>query len=94
MERMKGTEGTEVEGEKDQRKPTLVKLEEYEKRHQKSRLARLEDYAIGFLYSFIERDASTWGFWIKITVVMFIVTAGPMFAIQLFFLGRDHGFFD
>ncbi len=60
----------------------------------KSALGRLEDRAIKMLWSFVERDASTPGFWIKITVVMFLTTAGPMIAIWLFFLGRDLGFFE
>ncbi len=66
---------------------------EDEKDHRKSTLAKLEDYAIGMLYSFVERDASSWRFWVKITAVMFAVTAGPAIAIALFFLGRDLGFF-
>ncbi len=68
-----------VEDEEDTRKPAL---------------ARLEEYAIGVLYSFIERPADNWRFWVKTTVAMFIVTAGPAILIYLFFLGRDLGFFD
>jgi hypothetical protein len=64
------------------------------KERPKSSLARLEEYAIGVLYSFIERPADNWQFWVKITVVMFLVTAGPAIVISLFFLGRDLGFFD
>ncbi len=66
---------------------------ENDKDQRKSILARLEEYAIGVLYSFVERDASSWGFWIKITVAMVLVTAGPAIAIGLFFLGRHYGFF-
>ncbi len=60
----------------------------------KSALGRLEDYAIGVLWSFVERDASTWQFWVKVSVTMFLVTAGPAIAIGLFFLGRDYGYFE
>ena len=63
------------------------------KEHRKPALARLEEYAIGVLYSFIERPADNWRFWVKITVAMFLVTAGPAIAIFLFFLGRDLGVF-
>lgn len=68
-----------MEDEKDQRRPALE---------------RLEEYAIGVLYSFIERPAGDWRFWVKITLVMFLVTAGPAIAIFLFFLGRDLGFLE
>ena len=71
--------GMSMEDGKDERKPVL---------------ARLEEYAIGVLYSFIERPADDWRFWVKITVVMFLVTAGPAIAIYLFFLGRDLGYFE
>lgn len=67
---------------------------EDEKVERKSALARLEKYAIGVLYSFIERPADNWRFWVKITVVMFLVTAGPAILISLFFLGRDLGYFE
>ena len=62
------------------------------KDHRKPALAKLEEYAVGMLYSLVERDASDWRFWVKITVVMFLVTAGPAIAIFLFFLVRDLGF--
>ena len=68
-----------MKDQEDDRKPTLAKLEER---------------ALRVLYSLIERDAQSWGFWIKITAVMFVVTAGPAIAISLFFLGRDLGFFN
>jgi hypothetical protein len=64
------------------------------KDNRKSALARLEDYAIGVLWSFVERDASNWRFWVKITVTMYLITAGPAIAISLFFLGRDLGYFN
>ncbi len=67
---------------------------EDEKEKRRSALQRLEQYAIGVLYSFIERPADNWRFWVKITVVMFLVTAGPAIAIFLFFLGRERGFID
>ena len=70
------------------------KVAEEEKEARKPILLRLEEYAIGVLYSFIERDASNWRFWVKLTVVMFLVTAGPAIAIALFFLGRDLGYYE
>lgn len=81
-----------MEDEKGNQKPTLTRLETHKKDRQKPRLQRLEDYAIGVLYSFIERPADNWRFWVKITVVMFLVTAGPAIAIALYFLGRDLGY--
>jgi|ETNmetMinimDraft_26_1059896.scaffolds.fasta_scaffold63768_1 hypothetical protein len=54
---------------------------------------RLEERAIRMLYSFVERDASSWRFWAKVIAVMFLTTAGPAIAIALYFLGRDLGFF-
>ena len=83
-----------AEDEKDSPKPTLAKLEKDEGDSRKSALGRLEDYAIGVLYSFIERDASNWRFWIKVTVAMFLVTAGPAILIGLYFLGHDLGYFE
>ncbi|MBW2270505.1 MAG: hypothetical protein JRH16_18220 [Deltaproteobacteria bacterium] len=67
---------------------------EEEKDERKSMLARLEEYAVEVLWSFIERDASDWKFWVKITVAMFLVTTGPAVAIFLFFFGREHGYFN
>ena len=67
---------------------------EDERDHRKPILARLDEYGVRVLYSFIERPADNWQFWVKITVTMFIVTAGPAILIYLFFLGRDLGFFD
>ncbi|MBW2289413.1 MAG: hypothetical protein JRG90_16525 [Deltaproteobacteria bacterium] len=67
---------------------------EDEKNSRKTALARLEDYAIEILYSFIERPAEDWRFWAKITGVMVIALVGPMIAISLFFLGRDLGYFN
>jgi hypothetical protein len=65
-----------------------------DKDSQKSALGRLEERAINFLYLFVERDAGNWRFWVKITVTMFFVTAGPAILIGLFFLGRDLGYFE
>ena len=78
VQRMKEA-GMAMEDEKDYRKPTLAKL---------------EDYGVRVLYSFIERPADNWQFWVKTTVAMFLVTAGPAILIYLFFLGRDLGFFE
>ena len=64
------------------------------KDERKTGLARLEEYAIGVLYSFIERPADNWRFWVKVTVVMFLLNAGPAIAIYLFFLGRDLGYLE
>ncbi len=83
-----------MEDAKNLRKPTLTKLEESKGDHRKSTLAKLEDYAIGVLWSFVERDASTWRFWIKITVVMVLVYTALPIAGYLFLLGRDLGYFD
>jgi hypothetical protein len=73
-------------------KETAMAIED-EGDQRRSTLAKLEDSAIDFLYTFIERPAGNWRFWVKITVVMFTVTAGPAILIALFFLGRDLGFF-
>ncbi len=67
---------------------------EDKKDDRKSMLGRLEDYAIGVLYSFLERPADNWRFWVKVTVVMFLLNAGPAIAIYLFFLGRDLGYLE
>ena len=83
-----------MEYEQDHQKPTLVKLEEYEKAHAKPPLVKLEEYVVGMLYSFLERDASNWRFWIKITVAMFLVTAGPAIVLALLSLRRDFGLFE
>ena len=64
------------------------------KDERKTGLARLEEYAIGVLYSFIERPADNWRFWVKVTVVMFLLNAGPAIAIYLFFRGRDLGYLE
>ncbi|MCP5070386.1 MAG: hypothetical protein GY946_27775 [bacterium] len=64
------------------------------KDHQKSGFGRLEEYATDVLWSFIERDASNWKFWVKVSMTMFFVTAGPAIVIALFFLGRDLGYFE
>ena len=79
--------------ERDGSKPAVAELEEYKKSQRKSALARLEDRAIDFLYSLIERPADNPRFWIVTAVGMLLVLAGPMIAISLFFLGRDYGFF-
>ena len=60
----------------------------------KSALARLEQRAVRMLWSFIERDASTPWFWIKVATVMFLVTGGPAIVIHLFFLGPEYGYPD
>lgn len=64
-----------------------------EKHPRKSALARLEEYGVDVLYSFVERDADNWWFWVKVTTAMFITMAGPAIAIGLYFLGRDLGYF-
>ncbi len=83
-----------MEYEKDYQKPTLVKLEGHDEAHGKPTLVKLEEYFVRKLYSLIERDASNWRFWIKITVVMFIVTAGPAIVLALLSLRRDFGLFE
>ena len=83
-----------MEYEKDTQKPTLVKREEHEEAHRKPPLVRLEEYIVRMLYSFLERDVSNWRFWIKVTVVMFIATAGPAIVLALLSLRRDFGLFE
>lgn len=65
-----------------------------ESRSREPLLSRLEARATRFLWSLLERDASTPGFWIKTTLGMLLVTAGPAILIGLFFLGRDLGYFE
>ena len=60
----------------------------------RSFLARLEQWGIGFLYSFLERDASNRWFWIRVTLAMLIVTGGPAVAIALYFYARGLGYFE
>ena len=67
---------------------------EDEKDHPKTILARLDAYGTKMLWSFIERDAGTWRFWIKVTVVMLIVNTALPIAGYLYFLGRDLGYFE
>lgn len=67
---------------------------EDEKDHEKSTLAKLEEHAIRMLWSFVERDAGSWRFWIKVATVMFLVTGGPAIMIHLFFLGPEYGYAD
>ncbi len=82
------------EDEKGTQESTFADLEQYKKDSRKSFLERLDERGVKMLWSFVERDASTWRFWIKITVVMVLVyTALPM-AGYLFLLGRDLGYFD
>ena len=71
-----------------------MRLEEEEKDQRKPFLSRLEERAIKMLWSFVERDASTWRFWVKVTVVMLIVNTALPVAGYLFLLGRDHGYFE
>ncbi len=80
--------------EKNPEEPAVTKLGEYEKDHPKTTLAKLEAWAIRMLWSFVERDASSWRFWIKVAVVMLIVNTALPIAGYLFFLGRDLGYFD
>jgi len=63
---------------------------EYEKDYRKPTLAKLEEYGVRMLYSFVERDASNWRFWVKVTVVMFLVTAGPAIVIVGLQILRGH----
>ena len=75
-------------------KQALVTLEKNEKDQRKSIFLRLEDRAIKMLWSFVERDASSWRFWVKIIVVMLLVNTALPIAGYLFFLGRDLGYFE
>ncbi len=86
--------GIVMDDEKGIRKQTLVRLEENEKNQRKPILSRLEERATKMLWSFIERDASSWRFWVKVIVVMLIVNTALPIAGYLFFLGRDLGYFE
>lgn len=57
-------------------------------------LAKLEERAIKGLFALIERDGGDRKFWVRTAVGMFLVTAGPMILISLFFLGRELGYFE
>ncbi len=83
-----------MNNEKNIQKPTLLTLEKNEKDQRKSIFLRLEDRAIKMLWSFVERDASSWRFWVKIIVVMLLVNTALPIAGYLFFLGRDLGYFE
>ena len=83
-----------MEDEKNLEVPALTKLEEYQKDQPKTTLAKLEAYGTRVLWSFVERDASSWRFWIKVMVVMLLVNTALPIAGYLFFLGRDLGYFD
>ncbi|MCP4004810.1 MAG: hypothetical protein GY725_11490 [bacterium] len=80
--------------------PDVANLEDYQRvgdpqgQVLQGKLARLEDWAIEMLYSFIERDGTQRRFWVKILLVMFIMNAGPAILIALFFFGRDLGYFE
>ena len=80
--------------EKGTRGPTLVGLENDEKGQRKSIWSRLDERGTDLLWSFVERDAGTWRFWVKVTVTMFIMNTALLAAIYLFFLGRDLGYFE
>jgi hypothetical protein len=86
--------GMAMEDERNLEEPTVTKLADFEKDHSKTILAKLEASGIRMLWSFVERDASTWRFWIKVTVVMLVVNTALPIAGYLFFLGRDLGYFD
>ncbi len=84
-----------VAGEqKGRQEQVLADFQQYKKDMQKSYLLRLEARAVKFLWSFIERDASTWRFWAKIMGVMLIANTVLPAAIYLYFLGRDLGYFE
>ncbi len=82
-----------MDDEKDIRPNEPTSLEDHVKAQQKSFLLRLEDRAIDFLYSLVERPADNPRFWIATGVGMIVVLAGPAVAIALFFFGRERGFF-
>ena len=80
--------------ERDLEEPTVTKLADYEKDQPKTIWAKLDAYGTRMLWSFVERDASNWRFWVKVTLVMLIVNTALPIAGYLFFLGRDLGYFD
>ena len=81
-----------VDDKRDDLTPTLANLETHKKDPKKSFWARLDEWGIAMLWSFIERDAGDRKFWIKVTLTMFFVTASPAIAIALYFFARDHGY--
>ncbi len=83
-----------MEDEEGTQEPTPTNIEDHVKSRQKPPLARLEDSAIRFLYSLIERPADSPRFWIATGVGMFACLVGPMIAIAIYFFGREHGFFE
>jgi len=83
-----------MEDENDREESTVTKIEDHKKDEQRPFLTRLEDRAIAFLYSLIERPADSPRFWIVTTLGMVAVMVGPIILISLFFLGRDLGYFE
>ncbi|HJO23798.1 MAG: hypothetical protein GY772_09070 [bacterium] len=83
-----------MDDEKGIREQTLAGPGKDEKSQRRPFLLRLEDRGIRMLWSFVERDAGTWRFWVKVTVVMLIMNTALPIAIYLFFLGRDLGYFE
>ncbi len=83
-----------MDDEEGTRDPTLVEFEKDRKPRRKPILSRLDDRGTKMLWSFIERDASTWRFWAKIMGVMLIANTVLPAAIYLYFLGRDLGYFE
>jgi hypothetical protein len=83
-----------MEDERNLEEPAVTKLADYEKDHSKTFLAKLDAYGTRMLWSFVERDASSWRFWVKVMIVMLIVNTALPIAGYLFFLGRDLGYFD
>ncbi len=80
--------------EKGDRAPALARLDEYKQQSQKSILARLEERGIRMLWAFVERDASNWRFWVKISLTMLVINTALPLAIYLYFLGRDYGYLE
>ena len=83
-----------MEDEEDTQESTPTSLEDHVKARRRPALLRLEDRAIQFLYSLIERPADSPRFWIMTSVGMFVALVGPMIAIAVYFYGRDHGYFN
>jgi hypothetical protein len=88
-----------MEDENDREEPPVTSIEDYKSEEQKKYeerpfLTRLEDRAIAYLYSLIERPAESPRFWIMTTLGMVAALVGPMILISLFFLGRDLGYFE
>jgi hypothetical protein len=56
---------------------------EHEELHRHPVFAKLEEFGTKILYACIEREATSWSFWVIVILAMFGITAGPAIAIYL-----------